>query len=189
MTQHLIDTRPTLGRCVRCGAWVLTALVSGGWVGVNTSPLGVVELRALLASGERPYRLRTAAGQAQALTVASLGDVRAGTPVLGPHRCGGHPMDAQAFREAAQDPPQPPVSATGRPAPPYASQGARNRSPAPPVTRHRSRKRHPYINRQCEVCHELIGRSIDYMGMQIGERWVWLQHDWDCRTQKKEGRK
>lgn len=168
--QHFLDTPPKLGVCVRCGAWVLTALVSGTWAGVDTAPLPAVELRALLASGGRPYRLRTAAGHAQALTLASLGDVRAGTPVLGPHTCGGHPMDARAFREAAQDPPQPPVSPTGRPASPYASQGARNGRAAPPVTLRRSR---PV---RCDACRQLINPRDPHWGIECGT-YIWALHD------------
>lgn len=170
MPQHFLDTPPKLGVCVRCGAWVLTALASGTWAGVDTAPLSAVELRALLATGGRPYRLRTAAGHAQALTLASLGDIRAGTPVLGPHTCGGHPMDARAFQEAAQDPPRPPVSATGRPASPSASQGARNAVPAASVTRLRSRPA------KCEACRRHIKPHEPYWGIECGT-YLWALHD------------
>lgn len=172
MTQHLIDTPPRLGNCVRCGAYVLTALVCGGWTGVNTAPLSAVELRALLASGERPYRLRTAAGRAQALTVASLGDIQAGTPVLGPHRCGGHPMDARAFREAPTVPLRPPANATGRPDRPSVSEARRgtNQRAATPVIPHRSR---PV---RCDTCRRLIEPCEPYWGIECGT-YIWAVHD------------
>lgn len=172
MVHYLIDTPPRLGRCVRCGAWVLTALSAGTWAGVDTVPLSPTELRARLMAGQAAYRMTYAAGHAQALRVASRGDVGRGTPLLGVHVCGGHPMDAHAFQEAAQVPPRPPASATGRPASLSVSETRRgaNRRRATPATRHLSRRV------RCDTCRRLIEPREPYWGIECGT-YLWAVHD------------
>lgn len=173
MNQHLISTRPRLGKCVRCGALVLTGLSGGAWAGVNTSPLSPEELRALLVAGGRPFRMVELAGRAQELRPASLGEIRSGTSLLGAHTCGAHPMDARSVEELPQVPLQPPANATGRPASPYASaprRGTQNRSAATPATPHLSRPL------KCDTCRAPITPGEAYWGIECGQ-YLWAVHD------------
>lgn len=173
MSQYLKSTRPKLGRCVRCGALVLTGLSAGAWAGVDTAPLSPEALRALLVAGGRPYRVVELAGRAQELRPASLGDIRAGASLLGAHSCGAHPMDARSIEELPQDPAQPPVSATGHPASLCASgprRGAQSGSPARHATPHRSR------SPRCDTCRTPIQRGEAYWGIECGT-YLWAVHD------------
>lgn len=47
------------------------------------------------------------------------------------------------------------------------------------------RRSRPYINRVCSKCHNMIGTDINVVGVQIGERWVWVQHDDDCEGRER----
>lgn len=174
MSHHLADTRPTLGACARCGAWVLTCLVGGVWTGVDTAPLSLDALRALLVAGRPVYRLVMYAGRAQALTPVRLGDVERGAQLLGEHACGARPMDATAVRPAPQVPHSARVSATGPQGPRSASKtphtGAQSRVAVSAATRPRSRPR------RCAQCRKFIKAGEPYWGIEWG-RYLWAAHD------------
>jgi hypothetical protein len=172
--QHLLDTPPTLGRCVRCGALVLTGLSAGTWAGVDTAPLTPDAVRALLVAGQRPYRLDVQAGRAQRLRRASLGDLRSGAPLLGAHACGAHPMDAQDVQEIPQGPLSAPVSATGHQARPSASAAPHRGSQS--LGRARRATPRPTRPLRCEACRAAIQPGDPYWGIECGT-YQWAQHD------------
>ena len=175
MSQHLADTRPSLGACARCGAWVLTCLVGGTWAGVDTVPLSLDALRAHLVAGRTVYRLVELAGRAQTLRPLRLGDVeRSGGQLLGEHACSARPMDATAIRPAPQVPLSARVSTTGPQDPRCASgtphTGAQNRAAVSAATRPRSRPR------RCAHCRKPIKSDEPYWGIEWG-RYLWVMHD------------
>lgn len=174
MSQHLADTRPSLGACARCGAWVLTCLVGGAWTGVDTVPLSLDALRAHLVAGRTVFRVVELAGRAQALRPLRLGDVERGGQLLGEHACGARPMDASAVRPAPQVPLSARVSATGPQVPRSASKtphtGAQSHAAASAATRPRSRPR------RCAQCRRLIKEGESYWGIEWG-RYLWAMHD------------
>ena len=46
------------------------------------------------------------------------------------------------------------------------------------VTRSRATPDAPeYVNRRCPGCFELIGTDRNIIGAQLGDRWMWVQHD------------
>jgi len=200
--QHLIDTPLELANCDRCKAYVFKCDVSGLRTVVDCAPLdGMDDVRRRLMMGRAVYR--TLPGRKLAL-FAPLSTNR-DSGYLGEHWGGPGVVGAKGVDTVAVGPHRAPVTPGGPKggfhhphAPADGSQGrtatfdhARTQTPSssnPPSrathAKNRRSERLPYINRVCEICRVMIGRTHNVIGVQIGDRWAWVQHD-ECPPPEK----
>lgn len=158
----------------------------------DPKPIGSLdELRDVLMEGKSTYRILMVAGkphklQAQRLLgiAISIGEAR----VIADHKCGmATAGNSKPVEAVALDPHRAPatrgeVQAGNRL--PHALVGAQTGvqgfsseilSPLGPVTR-AILPRSSYVNRVCDECNEMIGEDWNIVGVQLGDRWMWVRH-------------
>lgn len=174
LSQHLIDTHPTISQCGRCGAYVIACLVGGVSTAADTAPLDLGALRAALVAGRMVYRLGMLGGRAQVLRPLRPGDVigRQGWSLVAEHPCGA--LAVKPIRRGAQGPATARVSAIGplgsRSALRAPHAGAQPLAPASDATPRPSRLR------RCDHCREIIREGDVYWGVESGS-YLWAIHD------------
>jgi len=183
MAQHLIDTVIQLRQCPRCKAYVFVCMVSGVKTAADPKPLSVEEYRAALIAGRMTYDQLDQAGRPwklQSRSAASQWPPFKGRSVVAEHGCTkAMNMGEVEFTAIPHSTPVSDTGAAGVTTGQSAMSSERRTlgTVAAHVTHHRSR---PYIKEKCEVCHKEIGTDIRMVGVQIGDEWVWIQHDFKC---------
>lgn len=183
MAQHLIDTVPKLVTCTRCGAYVFTCHSSGVRVTVNPGPLSVEQYREALIAGRGTYDQQEQGGRPFRLIrrlPSSKWPPYDNRKVLADHGCGTQAMNFTAVETSELPPHQARANGSDARASDVMS------SVATPVTHHRSKRE--YINAKCETCHRVVGDDLRFMGVEHAGKWMWLNHDYDCRSEKQEGK-
>lgn len=191
MGQFMIDTEIKVSTCNRCSDVIFACQVSGFKVMADPKPLGDMEsIRGALIEGKGIYRVNRIANKPHKLKRLGAGNAIT-LDVIADHSCGMSTANNSRPVEAVPlGPHQAPVT-PGRPVggfhPATALAGAQTsaqdfssemfgpQSRVVSVTHHRSKI--PYINRVCPKCKEMIGATINVIGVQIGDRWAWVQHD------------
>ena len=97
----MIDTKPELGTCGQCGAYVLGAHVGGVRVCADMQPLSLDAYRQALLAGRTVYVLHPGPGGAPGKLDFDAGWVGPQTPRVAAHGCNAVPRPVQA-------PPAPP---------------------------------------------------------------------------------
>lgn len=200
--QHLLDTPVALAQCDRCKAYVFQCSASGLRVIVDPAPLdGMNGVRDSLIAGKAVYRKIEANGILQRLTAHAIPlVVREGAHLLADHSCGPGLVGAADVEQRQEGPPavacdvwraqgwQPPatcprVGADSRTGLLFGDVVAPKScgvcEPPPFEPTHSIVECAPleYINRRCPNCFEMIGRTINVIGVKYDNRWVWVQHD------------
>lgn len=175
------------GTCGRCKQTVYLKKIVNLLVACDPTPLEADEALTALVGGEQLWRLTLVGSTPSSLSPARPAVLRAlrGEPgerptVLREHPCGSAPV----YRPISG-----PVKGLGQPTPsrPPAGRTAPFSGPSAATSsvrsadRPRSESRRPYLNTVCDVCRDMIGRS-DHVGIQLGERWIWIIHDTCGRT-------
>lgn len=188
MTQTLIDTVIQLKQCGRCKGYVFFCQVSGVKTATDLKPLSVEEYRDAIIAGKSTYDVVRQAGKPWKLKLrlpSSQWPPYAGRSIVAEHPC------TKAMNMAGVELIDPPVQPRANAIEQHGvTQGsyALNDSgksfqalAAKPVIHHRSRE---YVRKKCEACHSEIGTDYRVVGVQIGESWVWIRHDYDCLSRK-----
>lgn len=185
MGKFIADTPIKLGKCVRCGAYVFAADVSGLRVMADPEPLDADGVRTALVGRRDVFRVQTVAGRPHKLLAAQ----EAHYAKIGEHQwVGGHGCGVSG-RDAArvEDVPIPPPSALAthgarkgglprqsHPAPAATSVSSSattkaSRSPAKPVTA-------PLSDSPCWECGGDVTEP-PYVGVEYDGTWWYLRHD------------
>lgn len=186
MTQHLLDTPIKVATCNRCGLYVFACQVNGFKVAVGMAPLDAKGVADALMAGRNVYDQLDVAGKPwklKARTGGSEWPPYGGRKVLASHDCGTRGMNTTGVDVTEVDPPKAPAPYGARgpginSAPPNYSQPGTNSSRVQDASPSPS---NPYVNRLCDTCKQMIGRDVNYVGVSYDGRWVWVQHDYDCR--------
>jgi hypothetical protein len=148
--QHLIDTRPKVATCNRCGSVVLACMSSGMRAAVDPTPLNFEGMRDVLIAGRDVYRILYINGKPAKLELVTVSWLKIPAArrayYAGAHGCGCKAMDATAFEEPAQDPQTAPVAPAGEPQGP---------APASP--------RSDPVRARCKRCGGLMGSGEMFM--------------------------
>lgn len=188
---HIIDTPIQLAQCTRCKAYVFTCESSGIKTTADPTPLNTVEeIRSALIDGRAIYRIFRLGGKPHKLQRLTANSLAGKTGVVADHGCGRKAMNRSIVKPVAASPHQAPATlggVSGGFPPPHALAGAQTATqgfcsatskPPNPVTHatHHPSKRPDYVNYRCQRCRQLIGRTRNVIGIQLGERWRWAQH-------------
>lgn len=144
-----------------------------------------------LMDGKGLYRVISVGGKPFKLIKLATLKGKENIGVLADHSCGVASTRSASPVELTPEGPQPAPATLGGPqagnlpqhvlagaqtaAQGFSSEMSSHPSRAEPVSPHRSRV--PYVNVRCKQCNEMIGRTTNIIGVQIGERWAWVQHD------------
>lgn len=153
---------------------------------VNPEPLvGIEAQRDAVIDGRSLYRILYIGSKPHKLQFIKLG---AEGVFLTDHKCGmATAGNSKPVEAVALDPHRAPatrgeVQAGNRL--PHALVGAQTGvqgfsseilSPLGPVTR-AILPRSSYVNRVCDECNEMIGEDWNIVGVQLGDRWMWVRH-------------
>lgn len=97
------------------------------------------------------------------------------------------PLQAPVTPSAGHDPRTAPGSGSQGRSEPWRPNTAYSGQPSRAATRAtlpRTEKL-PYINRVCDICRQMIGRTPNVIGVEYDGRWMWVQHD-ECPSATKE---
>lgn len=198
MGNHIIDSVLKVATCNRCSNIVFAADVAGLKVMADPTPItGLAEAGIALVDGKSLYRILYVAGKPHKLQLITRDPGQWLGAMVSEHGCGCSGRDAEPVVMAQEAHRGACAAWTGQGWTPPAScprRGADGRTgllfgdtvapescgscEAPPFDHGGPRKRRAeHINRVCQRCNVLIGFNRDVIGVQIGDRWIWVQHD------------